>query len=777
MRVKEFSIMRYGPLSNTGRILLHSFNLFWGKNEDGKTLTIDALVKMLLGRSVREFEHINRVEENPEGYVIVESEKGEEIKLPERGDLTKIAGLTSSECCNIFIVRNSNLSIARDAAQESKFYIDVTDRLTGLRTGEIRRIKEALKEMGKITPQGAFRDIKDEKLKTRIEDAQNLIEKIKSLCKETEEKRFDELERESAELKEEIERIDREMKAFEDARKREKYERGREALDNFKSSLERLKNLEVYNEEDERLWRDCHRDIMTLEEERKKVAEELEESKEELKTINEKLDEAERDFRVLSERKKNLDEEIKPELRAYENKSVELVEQQEKDKVFTLLGIIFAVLLGISLLGIIFSPSPLFYALAILSSVLVLVSVVFQLRLVREKARLAKMLEKNKLSLSKLGIEAESVEKILFNIQRFDEGYHRKFEELQDIRRKRENLEEKIENLQSKKIPEIENKLKSLEEKIEEIKRKSKEESLEEYTEKLKLKQKLERLLGEQRSILKSHLGEKGKSLEENISYWSEEIEKLEIYEDKAKNVKYSETAVVDLGKKKAELEEKLKDINEIMKAIRKDLDDIERKVNEILRLEEEYLHCKTLVDLEAVKDELQKFVDECENNRSNVLEVIRIFEEIEAEEKEKVSELFGRGSSTSKYFGEITDGLYEEVVFNREEERIKVRRKDNMMLEAEKLSGGAYDQLYFSIRLALGERLLENKKGFFIMDDPFIKADPDRLRRQIETLKRITELGWQVMYFSAKGEIKEALREDIDCGNINYVELPGILA
>ena len=57
-----------------------------------------------------------------------------------------------------------------------------------------------------------------------------------------------------------------------------------------------------------------------------------------------------------------------------------------------------------------------------------------------------------------------------------------------------------------------------------------------------------DRLLGEQRSILKSHLGEKGKSLEENISYWSEEIEKLEIYEDKAKNVKYSETAVVDLS-------------------------------------------------------------------------------------------------------------------------------------------------------------------------------------------------------------------------------------
>jgi len=769
--------MRYGPLSNTGRILLHSFNLFWGRNEDGKTLTIDALVKMLLGRNVKEFEHIDRVEENPEGYVIIENEKGEEIKLPGRTDLTKIAGLTSSECCNIFIVRNSKLSIARDAAQESKFYINVTDRLTGLRTGEIHRIKEALRGMGKITPSGIFRDVGDEKLKTRIENAKNLVEKIKSLGKEIVEKRSDELEEESAKLREGIERIDQEIKAFEDARKREKYEKGRDALDNFASSLSRLKNLEIYNEEDERLWSDCNRDIKAFEEERKRVAKELEESKEELKLANKKLDEVEGDFRVLSEKKKKLDEEIKPELKAYENKTIELAQQQAKGKFFTSLGIISGVLLGISLLGVIFNPSLLFYALVILFSILALVSGVYQFRLVREKARLAGMLEKNKLALSKLGIVAESMEKILWNVQSFDEHYYKKSEELQDMKSKKGNLEGNIKDLQNKKVPEIENRINNFEKKIEEIKRKSKEESLEGYTDKLRLKQKLESSLKEQGSILKSHLGEKSISLEENISYWSEEIEKLEIYRDKAKNVKYSETAVTDLRNKKMKLEEKLKDINESMKTIRKVLDDIERQVNEILRLEEEYLHCKTLVDLEAVKDKLQKFVDENENNRSNVLEAIRIFEEIETEEKEKVSELFGRNSPTSKYFGEITDGLYEEAVFHREEERIKIRRKDNMLLEAEKLSGGAYDQLYFSIRLALGEKLLKDKKGFFIMDDPFIKADLDRLQRQIETLKSIAKLGWQVIYFSAKGEIKEILREEINCGCINYVELPGIFS
>ena len=147
MIIKEFFIKRYGPLQDKGYTLSHNFNLILGKNEDGKTLTIDALVKLLLGRNIKDFERIDRVEENPEGYVIIEGEDGEEIKLPEKGNLTKLAHLTPSECRNVFVIRNSDLSIFR----ESEFYTDVTDRLTGLRTTEISRIKEMLREMGMKT--------------------------------------------------------------------------------------------------------------------------------------------------------------------------------------------------------------------------------------------------------------------------------------------------------------------------------------------------------------------------------------------------------------------------------------------------------------------------------------------------------------------------------------------------------------------------------------------------------------------------------------------------
>ncbi len=53
MRIDEFCITRYGPLSNIGPIIMSDFNLFHGMNESGKTLTIDALVKDILVRNVK----------------------------------------------------------------------------------------------------------------------------------------------------------------------------------------------------------------------------------------------------------------------------------------------------------------------------------------------------------------------------------------------------------------------------------------------------------------------------------------------------------------------------------------------------------------------------------------------------------------------------------------------------------------------------------------------------------------------------------------------------
>jgi len=777
VKIKEFAIMRYGPLPNTGRISLNNFNLFFGKNEDGKTLTIDALVKLLLGRNIRDFEHIDRVEEIPEGYAIMINDKGKETKFPEKGNLTKIADLTPSECRNIFIVRNSDLSIARDVAQESNFYTNVTDRLTGLRTKAISSIKRKLQDLGRLTRAESSAELSDKKdfgnIKSRLSKTSKLIEKINSLEEKIQQEKFDALEEESVKQREEIEVISHEIKSLEDARKREKYEKGKEALDKLKESSERYKQLEIYSDEEERLWRDYEKEVKISAEQRENLLTRLKEEEKELKEKNEKLSEAERDFRVFDERRKKLNDEVRPELKNYEMEVGKVKSEETKNRFYKVLATISVVLLSISMLGAIINPSPVLYGL--LAAFLISTTIFAALRFLftQKKAHLTAVFERIKLATYKLELGAEKPEEIYANIQRFEEKCSQKVEELEEIITDKKVLETNIKNL-GEEILRIEKRIRDTKDKVDELRRKSKVDSLQEYADKLKSKQIYEKLIGEQKSILKNIFEEKSEILEENISFWNEKITNLEEHKDKARGMKYSEATVSELEEKRHNLEEGLKEINNKRLSIQREMEEVQREVNEILRLEEE-LECKTSVDLKAVKDRLQGFMDENESNRDNVLEVMKIFEEIETEEKEKISELFGKESSISRYFSEITDGLYNEVIFNQEAGKIEVKYGDGKILGAEKLSGGTYDQLYFSIRLALGEKLLKGKKGFFIMDDPFVKADLDRVQRQIEMLKKISKLGWQVIYFSAKKEIKDVLKEDIDHRAVNYIQLQGV--
>ncbi len=469
-------------MPNIGRIWLGSFNLFFGRNEDGKTLTIDALVKLLLGRNIRDFEHIDRVGETPEGYVIIEDDKGKEIKLPEKGNLTKVVGLTPSECRNIFVIRNSDLCITH----ESEFYINVTDRLTGLRTEKISKIKEILRDLSKITPSGIFRDIKEEKLKTRIENAKGLMGKIETLNRVIKEEGFDEVEEELVRWGERKDGVIQKTENLEEVRRRKKYEKGKEALDKLKKALEETEASEIYNKEDEQLWRDGEKDIQTYNKGKEALLTDLKEDEEVLKETSKKLREKERDFQVSDERKKKLDNEVKPELRIYEIKSQDLAFQEGKSNFFTSIGIISAILLGISLLGVITRPSLLLYILALLFSISTVVSGIFKFQFVKDKASLAGALERIKLTLSELELSADSIKGILSNTQRFNEEYGKNVADIQQLKRRKENLEDKVEELKSKTVPDMGKKIRDAKDKIEEIKRKSEEKSFRKYANKLK---------------------------------------------------------------------------------------------------------------------------------------------------------------------------------------------------------------------------------------------------------------------------------------------------
>jgi len=366
---------------------------------------------------------------------------------------------------------------------------------------------------------------------------------------------------------------------------------------------------------------------------------------------------------------------------------------------------------------------------------------------------------------------ADTLGEIYENIKNYEVWYETKLKEFNRAFLDKEKIKLQINDLKNKEIAEIEQHIKNIQEKIEKLKEKSKETSLESYNEKLKLKNEIKNNIGKQETILKSHFGYVGKSLEEAIPYWENEIKKLEIYKDNFPEDKFSEDLLTNLKNNENKYKNEYEEVHNNTKLIQKMFEDIEGRVNKIL-LPEEHLFCETSTDLEAIKKLLSDFVNTHENNRNNALVVLSIFEELEREEKGKISSLFGQNSLVTKYFKEITDGLYDEVTFDSNENKIKVRRKDKVVLDAYQLSGGAYDQLYFSIRLALGRTLLKDRFGFFIMDDPFVKSDFERLNRQMNLLKKIANSGWQIIYFSSKDEIKDLLKEEIANKTINYVEL-----
>ena len=205
---------------------------------------------------------------------------------------------------------------------------------------------------------------------------------------------------------------------------------------------------------------------------------------------------------------------------------------------------------------------------------------------------------------------------------------------------------------------------------------------------------------------------------------------------------------------------------------LKEDLLDVERKVNAVIQIEDYPILCSSIGDLKKVNTKIKLFLEEKENQRINIMEIRKIFNQIETREKEKISKLLSKKSKIVEYFKQITGGLYIEVIFNMDPIEIKVKNKHNEIFEIYQLSGGALDQLNFSIRLALGEKLLQENPGFFILDDPFIKSDSMRLKNQTALLRTISQLGWQILYFTCKDEIISNFKPDINNDTLNFIEL-----
>lgn len=762
MKIEGFKISNYGPLHDYAKAGLQNFTLFFGENEDGKSLTIDALTKLMFGgRELKEFEAINRVDEKPEGHVSVRDSKGKLLRITN-GSFRKNCDLTSSECRNIFLIRNSDLSIA----SENKFYDSIGSRLMGLRTGEILSIETKLKELGDLTPSCNFKN----ETKNKIDSSKILVEEIGELQSRIEAEDIDELEAKSIELTNSSDELKHRNDLFADASKRETYERGQEALTILEQNLGSLGDLEVFNEEDQQIWRDALRDR----EERVKHKEERESTlamrKKEFEQKNADYNEIKQKLEAHSSIGQKINEVIRPKISDYQTKRSVVIEQDGKRKFFTGLSAFSAVLVLVATLGVIFSPSLVIYFLVALGVLLLVVSLATTLKYVSNKAQLAKTFDSVKLSAAESNLGGNNIEEILSNIQKFDSEHRLLVTQHDDISLQKQIINNKVNQLRNEDLPTLEKEISRFDRQIEEIIQKSKVTSIDDYTSSLNKKRELEKTVDEQTTKLDLIFETDLEEMEQKIAFWEQEIKKLEGFKDKALSIKYSTEEKGKIEKKLEAVNAELEEITVKLDGFTEDFKEVERRANETLKLED-YIKCETCSELKAVKKVLSDFIDYQENIKADVLAAMEIFDEIQTEDKNKVTTLFGEDSVVSDLFKEITGGFYKSVRLDSEGQKIQVERNDGEFFGAEQLSAGTYDQLYLSIRLSLGQKLLKGEKAFFIMDDPFIKSDKKRLERQMHILSKISQNGWQILYFSAKDEVKDALKDYIENGSVNLLE------
>jgi len=159
----------------------------------------------------------------------------------------------------------------------------------------------------------------------------------------------------------------------------------------------------------------------------------------------------------------------------------------------------------------------------------------------------------------------------------------------------------------------------------------------------------------------------------------------------------------------------------------------------------------ENLESLQQLSRHLESFTQKIEEDANLSRVAIKIFEQMESEESRKISKLFGVNSKASEIFREVTDGRYTKIDYDHENKEIFVERSiGSMFYPSKKLSGtrGTVDQIYLAIRIALGNDILKGETGFFILDDPFVFSDETRIKNQLNLLRKLSEIGWQILHF-----------------------------
>jgi|GEM_PF-1952900 len=263
-RLDRLNISHYGPLRDIDIDFENGFNAFYGRNESGKTLIVEAIESLLSDKES------DRISQRPNGFLKVE--KNNELFDAETDGLEKILkGVTVEDIRNAFVIRDVDLRRPErsNSFNSREYYRDVTDRVLGSRTQKIESLRDEISELGFLTNSTSEGKLENRrstgKLCDHRKDAKKLVKEMNSFLDKTKSEELFSKFRKLDKLTEKISDEEELIEKIEDKEKEEKHSRGLELIEEVEKANENIERLETEKEELEEL-RELKRDAEEFEE-------------------------------------------------------------------------------------------------------------------------------------------------------------------------------------------------------------------------------------------------------------------------------------------------------------------------------------------------------------------------------------------------------------------------------------------------------------------------------------------------------------------------------
>lgn len=246
--IKRLKVDHYGPLGEVDLELDEGLNVFYGRNESGKTLLVESITKMLLDDSSG-FQGIGRVPQEPAGMMIAES-NGEEFEVSQEKLNSLFENVTAEDIRNAFVIRDFDLRLPErdNDFGNGNYFNDVTDRVLGSKSQKIQAIRDEISDINFLTNNTSEAKIENRKntghIRQKKENAEELKQEIDKFIDEIRSEGLIEKYSQLDKLKKEIQSQEELLDKLEEARKREKYLEGEQLLEDLQNIENDMEELE-----------------------------------------------------------------------------------------------------------------------------------------------------------------------------------------------------------------------------------------------------------------------------------------------------------------------------------------------------------------------------------------------------------------------------------------------------------------------------------------------------------------------------------------------------